>query len=89
MTGHDGSIITNITYIVNPKTGLVTSNETKTVIDAKIDDEGINELKKIAKENNLKVFFISSVANEGIKELMDYILAKLSWRLKVEMVVVL
>ena len=49
-----------------------------TKIDAKIDDEGINELKKIAKENNLKVFFISSVANEGIKELMDYVSKRLT-----------
>ena len=38
VTGHDGSIITSITYTVNPKTGVVTSNETKTGIDAKIDD---------------------------------------------------
>ena len=49
-----------------------------TKIDAKIDDEGINELKKIAKENNLKVFFISSVANEGVKELMDYVSKRLT-----------
>lgn len=49
-----------------------------TKIDAKINDEGINELKKIAKENNLKVFFISSVANEGVKELMDYVSKRLT-----------
>ena len=38
VTGHDGLIITTITYTVNPKTGVVTSNETKKGIDAKIDD---------------------------------------------------
>ena len=38
VTGHDGSIITTITYTVNPQTGVVSSNETKKGIDAKIDD---------------------------------------------------
>lgn len=37
VTGHDGSIITSITYTVNPNTGEVTSNQTKTGID-KVDD---------------------------------------------------
>ena len=49
-----------------------------TKIDIKVNDDGINELKKIAKENNLKVFFISSVANEGVKELMDYVSKRLT-----------
>ena len=49
-----------------------------TKIDIKVNDDDINELKKIAKENNLKVFFISSVANEGVKELMDYVSKRLT-----------
>ena len=57
-----------------------------TKIDARIDDVAINELKDIAKENKLKVFFISSVANDGIKELMDYVSRRLDEIPKIELV---
>ena len=57
-----------------------------TKIDAKIDDEAIDELKKIGQENNLKVFFISSVTNDGIKELMDYVSKRLMEIPKTELV---
>lgn len=57
-----------------------------TKIDARIDDVDINELKDIAKENKLKVFFISSVANDGIKELMNYVSRRLDEIPKIELV---
>ena len=39
-----------------------------------IQDEGLfNELEKLANEKNMKIFKISSVTGEGVKELLDYV----------------
>lgn len=37
------------------------------------DDEVYDEIKKLAKKENMELFKISSVSQEGIKELMSYI----------------
>ena len=44
-----------------------------TKIDAIIDDSGFNALQELSKKNNQKIFKISSVTGEGVKELMAYV----------------
>ena len=42
-------------------------------IDCMQDEELLNDLKKLAQKENMKLFGISAVSGEGVKELMDYV----------------
>ena len=44
-----------------------------TKIDSMQDNECIEKLKQLANENSIKIFQISSVTGEGVKELLDYV----------------
>ena len=44
-----------------------------TKMDIMQDNENLEELEKIVKEKNLKFFKISSISQEGLDELMDYV----------------
>lgn len=53
------------------------SKRTQIIVANKIDnmqDESLyNELEKVAKNNNKKIFKISGITGEGVEELMDYV----------------
>ena len=57
------------------------STRTQIIVASKADliqdEELFNELVKLAKEKNMKLFKISSVTGEGVKELLDYVSATL------------
>lgn len=57
------------------------SNRTQIIVASKADliqDENLfNELAKLAAEKNMKIFKISAVTGEGVKELLDYVLQTL------------
>ena len=53
------------------------STRTQIIVASKADliqdEEQYNELEKLAQEKNMKIFKISSVTGEGVKELLDYV----------------
>ena len=53
------------------------SQRTQIIVASKADliqdEEMFNELVKLAEEKNIKIFKISSVTGEGVKELLDYV----------------
>ena len=53
------------------------STRTQIIVASKADliqdEEPYNELVKLAEEKNMKIFKISSVTGEGVKELLDYV----------------
>lgn len=53
------------------------STRTQIIVASKADliqdEEQYNELVKLAEEKNMKIFKISSVTGEGVKELLDYV----------------
>lgn len=54
------------------------ANRTQVIVASKADllqenDENYKQLEKIAKENNQKIFKISSATGEGVEELMKYV----------------
>lgn len=53
------------------------STRTQIIVASKADliqdEEQYNELSKLAQEKNMKIFKISSVTGEGVKELLDYV----------------
>ena len=53
------------------------STRTQIIVASKADliqdEEQYNELAKLATEKNMKIFKISSVTGEGVKELLDYV----------------
>ena len=53
------------------------STRTQIIVASKADliqdEEKYEELAKLAKENNMQIFKISSVTGEGVKELLDYV----------------
>ena len=53
------------------------STRTQIIVASKADliqdEEQYNELAKLAEEKNMKIFKISSVTGEGVKELLDYV----------------
>ena len=53
------------------------STRTQIIVASKADliqdEEKYDELAKLAKENNMQIFKISSVTGEGVKELLDYV----------------
>ena len=57
------------------------STRTQIIVASKADliqdDEQYRELAKLAQEKNMKIFKISSVTGEGVKELLDYVSATL------------
>ena len=48
-----------------------------TKIDCMVDDSGLKELEKLAKEKKQDLFKISSVTGEGLEELMNFVSKKL------------